>query len=460
MKKTYVVDTNVLLSDPNSLNAFGDNNLIIPMIVLEELDNHKNRLDEVGRNARQVSRALDEMRQAGNGTLFEGVELSNGGRLTIAQINKDFISEIPKELQVDKVDNLLIAFMVVRNQKFPDEHAVLVSKDINVRLKCDAIGIRCEDYLRLRVTSDAQKFFRGVETIEVSEDRVSALYNGEAVVLTDDELKDKVIYPNQIVVVKNIVGTTTRSAITRCVKRDKPLVLVPKIENVYGLKPRNKEQNFSLDLLLNPDIKLMTLVGPAGTGKTLLALAAALQQLKTLGASGIYDKIIVTRPVLPVGRDIGFLPGSLEEKMEPWIAPVRDNLNFLMGSQKSNRRKKASSSIGGEEPYLSLLQDRGLIEIEAITFIRGRSIPNSFIVIDEAQNLSMHELKTIITRVGDGTKIVLTGDLDQIDNVHVDAYTNGLTYAVEKFKEYDVSAHVTLVKGERSALATLASQIL
>ena len=250
-----------------------------------------------------------------------------------------------------------------------------------------------------------------------------------------------------------------KSAIGKYIEPEKKLVPVSKIEQAFGLKPRNKEQSFSFDLLFDTNINLLTLVGPAGTGKTCLTLAAALEQLRGIGSTPRYDKLIVSRPVQPVGKEIGFLPGTLAEKMEPWIAPIKDNMSFLLGSKRTDRgnndRKRRF-----EDSYLSLMQEKGIIEIEAITFIRGRSIPNAIIVIDEAQNLTVHELKTIVTRVGEGTKIILTGDLDQIDNVHVDVYTNGLTYAIEKFKQYPMAGHVTLIKGERSALATLASKIL
>lgn len=448
MKKTYVIDTNVLLSDPNSLLSFQENDLIIPMVVLEELDNHKSRADEVGRNARQVGRTLDDMRE--KGMLAVGVKLPNGGTLKVASIPASSQSLTPPELQKSKVDNMIIAFMLSLK-----DDSILVSKDINVRLKCDGLGIKCEDYLKMRVTDDTRKFYRGVEVVELQSDLIDLFYKEG---LLDASVVKEKIYPNEIVVIKHVVGEQTiKSAITRCEANENGAKLVPvkKIESVYGLAPRNKEQTFSLDLLLNKNIKLVTLTGPSGCGKTLLALAAGLHQLKTLGKFDTYERIIVTKPIQPVGREIGFLPGTLEEKMEPWIAPIRDNLNHLMGD---TRRRK--SKTDNDEPYLSLMIQRGLIEIEAITFIRGRSIPNSFIVIDEAQNLSMHELKTIITRVGDGTKIVLTGDIEQIDNVHVDVYTNGLTYAIEKFKEHDIAAHVTLLRGERSPLATLASKIL
>jgi len=471
MKKIYVLDTNVLLSDPKSIFSFEDNDLIIPMAVLEELDHHKSRLDEVGRNARQTSKILDKLRL--QGSLVEGVLLQNGAKLRIASINPSILTNLPPELLSSKVDNMIISFMLQLKQESSFsvdndcEVATLVTKDINVRIKCDSLGIKCEDYLKMRVTADAEHFYRGVEVVEITEKRVEQFYREEELLLKPEEISDTILYPNQIVVIKNTGqdGKTTKSALSKCISADKPLVPIAKIEQAFGLKPRNKEQSFSLDLLFDNNVKLLTLTGPSGTGKTLLAIAAALEQLKGIGSSenAKYEKLIVTRPVQPVGKDIGFLPGTLEEKMEPWIAPIRDNVNFLMNSKKGNK-KRASSDTNktrlGDEYYLALMQDKGLIEIEAITFIRGRSIPNAYIIIDEAQNLSMHELKTIITRAGDGTKIVLTGDIEQIDNVHVDVFTNGLTFAIEKFKEHSIAGHVNLIKGERSELATLASKIL
>lgn len=471
MKKTYVLDTNVLLSDPNSIFSFEDNDLIIPMAVLEELDHHKSRLDEVGRNARQTSKTLDELRL--RGSLVEGVLLQNGATLRIVSINPSILTNLPPELISSKVDNMIISFMLQLKQEnifhagVDNNAAILVTKDINVRIKCDSLGVKCEDYLKMRVTADAEHFYRGVAVVEMDESRVERFYNENELLLTSEEIKDSALYPNQIVVIKNTGqdGKTTKSALTKCVSSDKPLLPIAKIEQAFGLKPRNKEQSFSLDLLFDNNVKLLTLTGPSGTGKTLLAIAAALEQLKGIGnpEHAKYEKLIVTRPVQPVGKDIGFLPGTLEEKMEPWISPIRDNVNFLMNSKKGNKKRTSADptkSRISDEYYLALMQEKGLIEIEAITFIRGRSIPNAYIIIDEAQNLSMHELKTIITRVGDGTKLVLTGDIEQIDNVHVDAFTNGLTYAVERFKEHTIAGHVNLIKGERSELATLASKIL
>lgn len=464
MKKAYVLDTNVLLSDPTAFTSFAEHDVIIPLAVLEELDRHKSRQDEVGKNARQVSRALDEFRTRGL-NLMSGVPLKDGGRLRVVTIEADLLAELPEELRAVKVDNIIIGFMrkLLKSNGVCDdtETAVLVSKDINVRLKCDSLGIRCEDYKKMRVTADQQEFYRGVDVVLVPIEIVDQFYSEKQIKLSDPALAAKKFYPNEIIVLKHVSqDQTTKSAITRVVGNH--LVPVTKIDNAFGLCPRNKEQSFSLDLLFDPSVKLLTLVGPSGTGKTLLTLAAALHQLKGVGTTeqAKYDKLIVTRPVQPVGKDIGFLPGTMQEKMEPWIAPVRDNLNFLVSSKKTSGRKATNNQGKGNDAYLSIMQERGLIEIEAITFIRGRSIPNAFIVIDEAQNLSMHELKTIVTRVGDGTKIVLTGDIEQIDNVHVDAFTNGLTCAVEKFKDYPIAGHVTLLRGERSELATLASKIL
>jgi PhoH-like ATPase len=463
MKKTYVLDTNVLLNDPNAILSFQDNDVIIPMVVLEELDHHKSRMDEVGHNARSVSRTLDGMRSL-NDSLIDGVSLPEGGILRVVSVDSTVVKEkLPVELDPTKADNVIISLML----GLPRDY-ILVSKDINVRIKCDALGISSEDYLKLRITNDPKTFYKGVEVVELSEEEIDKFYFDEKLVVDIPQVK----YPNQVVIIKHVENEkTVKSAITKLKIVDgvKTLLPIEKFENVFGLKPRNKEQAFSLDLLFDPEVKLLTLVGLSGSGKTLLALAAALEQLKGIGSpeAARYSKLIVTKPVQPVGKDIGFLPGTLQEKMEPWISPIKDNLNFLMGSKRGNAAKVrgGTKTENGwnktdSNAYLSLMQEKGLIEIEAITFIRGRSIPNSFIVIDEAQNLTMHELKTIITRVGDGTKIVLTGDIEQIDNVHVDAYTCGLTYAIEKFKEYDLAGHVTMLKGERSELATLASQIL
>ena len=467
MKKTYVLDTNVLLSDPNCFNNFQDNDVIVPILVLEELDKHKGRSDEVGRAAREVNRILDKI--SDSGSLKEGVTLPCGGMLRVMSSPTGYSSLLPPELVLgSSVDNMIIGFVLMLKRDYPN--AILVSKDINVRVKCSSLGIEAQDYLSNRATDSAEPLYTGVKVVVVPYDVVEMFYARDSIHV-DNVTTDK-LNPNQILVIKAVDpdGNTLKSAICR-VKGDM-LYHLRKIDQVFGVKPRNKEQTFSVELLMGPSIKLLTLTGKAGCGKTLLAIAAGLEQLEAMGNDGPYQKLIVSRPVQPVGRDIGFLPGTLAEKMEPWIAPIRDNLEYLLSSKSGKKgpargKKKMDELAGGsgtsglsKDPFLELMQSKGLIEVEAITFIRGRSIPNAFIIIDEAQNLSMHELKTIVTRAGEGTKIVLTGDVEQIDNNHVDTFTNGLTHAVEKFKEYDISGHVTLLKGERSELATLASKIL
>lgn len=471
-KKTYVLDTNVLMSDGSSLFAFQDNDIIIPMVVLEELDRHKTRSDEAGKNARYVNRALDELRSVGS--LLGGVSLVSGGTLRVVSIDQSFLSAMPSELREPKADNLIIAlalFLKNAARELVPDHVgpTLISKDINVRVKCDAVGVRAEDYVRAKPSSadGAKKLYTGVDTLEVQPDLIDAFYNDQPIVLTSPELRGKKLRPNEIVVLKTIVdGVTTKSAIARFVSDASPLQSLRKVDDVFGMRPRNKEQTFSLDLLLDEKVQLVTLAGPAGTGKTLIALAAALSQVKGIGnpATARYDKLIVTKPVHPVGRDIGFLPGTLEEKMEPWIAPIRDNLASLLGTRTGRPRNKKNNDYGkphrDDGSYLSILQDKGIVEIEAIAFIRGRSIPNAIILLDEAQNTTPHEIKTIVTRMGEGSKLIMTGDIEQIDREYLDVYSNGLTYLVEKFKDQQIAGHVLLLKGERSILASIASQIL
>jgi PhoH-like ATPase len=452
MPKTYVLDTNVLIGDSNSIFSFDEHTVIIPLIVLEELDRHKSGQDEVSRNARAVSRSLDTLRK--QGSLMSGITLPNGGVIRVSHMRPSTDAEcVPSELRGDSVDNMLIAFMLST-----EKDATLVTCDINVRIKCDSLNIKCEDYVKTRTVDDAGLLYRGVSVAHVEDTLVGNLYDDGS--LSVNDVTRDTVYSNQIVVVKSVdaVATTIRSAITKRV--GDRLVLINRVESAFGLKPRNKEQTFALDLLFDENVRLVTLVGSSGCGKTLLSLAAALEQLKGKGEFKRYNKLIVTRPIQPVGRDLGYLPGTISEKMEPWIAPIRDNLTFLFGEQPhqhtSTRRRKHDNN----DALVSLMMEHGEIEIEAITYIRGRSIPNAFMLVDEAQNLSVHELKTILTRVGEGTKVVLTGDIEQIDDPHIDVFTNGLTYAVERFKEYPIAGHVTLVKGERSTLATLSSRIL
>jgi len=434
MKKTIILDTNVYLTDAGSILAFGKNNIAIPTIVLDEIDKHKHRQDTAGLNARTMNRVLDALRS--KGSLMDGVPLGRGkGKVFAAHFDDAFM---PPGMNEDDSDNKIIAIALRLKDK--GHEIAVVSRDLNMRVKCDAHGIECEDYQPQKVISSVENLFTGTQELEVDFGLIDRFYSGEPFLLEEQKVK---LYPNQFLLLKN--EATNKSAICRFEGYNNPLKKVNKFKNIWGLSARNKEQQYAMDLLFDKGVHVISLTGPAGTGKTLLATACALEQvMNTTSAKGGYDKLIITRPVQPMGRDIGFLPGTLEEKMLPWIAPIRDNLEHLFGDRTA----------------LDMQVEQGTIEIEAMTYIRGRSIANAFMIVDEAQNLTAHELKTIITRVGHGTKLVLTGDIQQIDNSYVDSVSNGLTHAVEKFKEHNIAGHITLTKGERSDLATLASEIL
>ncbi|OLC75639.1 MAG: phosphate starvation-inducible protein PhoH [Deltaproteobacteria bacterium 13_1_40CM_4_68_19] len=440
MRKNYVLDTNVLLHDPRALFQFKDNNVIIPIYVVEEIDKFKRDLSELGRNARQVSRDLDAFREE-NGSLTEGVPLESGGTLRVLFTER----ELPRELMNQHIaDNRILALAMDVKEREPNLRCVFVTKDINLRIRADALGLVTEDYENDKIENP--EVYMGVRELEVGKGDIDDFYaRGE--LAPPDGVNG--VYPNEFALLKdrNAPNHTALSKYSAQKGRFVPLLKSLK-EGAWGLRPRNKEQSFALDLLLNDEIKLVTIVGKAGTGKTLLAIAAGLQ--KTMEEQ-VYQKMLVSRPVFPLGKDIGFLPGTVEEKLNPWMQPIYDNVEFLMGLSRAD--KKAGRS------YKELI-DLGLVAIEPLTYIRGRSIPNQYIVVDEAQNLTPHEVKTIITRVGDNTKIVLTGDPYQIDNPYVDSTSNGLVHVVNKFKHERLAGHITLTKGERSALAELASNVL
>lgn len=428
--KIYILDTNVLLHDPTSLVAFEENEVVIPLVVIEELDTFKDKENETGRNARQIARTLDSYREFGN--LNKGITLPNGGRL---RVELNCTSNIPENLDQQKADNRIIGVAIGLAQRNQDKKVILVSKDINMRIKCDSLGVQSQDYQKDHMVENADQLFSGFAEITLKDADIDSFHNGNHVYSPME------LYPNQFVLLKSDIDSK-KSALARYAAPDKPFKRILGQKEIWGIHPKNKEQTFALNLLMDPDIELVSLVGLAGSGKTLLSIAAALQQTVE---SKRYKRIIVSRPIQPMGKDLGFLPGTLEEKMSPWIAPLNDNLEFL---------------FDGDIKTLEMFKESGTIQIEALTYIRGRSIPNSFIIIDESQNLSIHELKTIITRAGEGSKIVLTGDVEQIDSPYLDAVSNGLSIAIEKFKEYDISGHITLRSGVRSELATLAAKIL
>jgi PhoH-like ATPase len=361
------------------------------------------------------------------------------------RVNYGDASLLPIDLDSSVADNLIISTALFESKKIPARKVILVSRDINMRVICDSVGVQSEGYALDKVIENHTSLYDGFVTKLVDDQIIDQFYEGGDIYLESD----KGMNPNQFVMLVSS-SNEKKTALARYIARGNPLREIHHVgqKGLWGVSPRNKEQAFALDLLLDPNIPFVSLVGKAGSGKTLLAIAAGISQvLRDPFEKNIplYKKLVVSRPVQPMGKDIGFLPGSMEEKMRPWLMPIQDNLQYLMGDDKITL-----------EDYM----DKGIIELEALTYIRGRSISNAFIVIDEAQNLSMHEIKTIMTRVGEGTKLVLTGDIEQIDNVYVDETSSGLVHAVEKFKRTSLTGHITLKKGERSRLATLAAEIL
>lgn len=440
MKKAFVLDTNVLLHDPSAMFRFKDNDVVLPITIIEELDRFKKQPEMTGRNARQVSRMLDDLRQQGR--LTEGVSV-NGGKLRVALCHRETLQELPTELEHDNGDNTILAVALELKRQHPNP-VVLVSKDTNLRIKADALGLHAEDYETDKV--DVEELYTGMTELMVSAERIDQFFKQGGVPPEGD------LYPNQMVTLVDEANPahTALAIADGTLGKLVPLIKVPH-HGVSRIFPRNREQKFALDLLLRDSIQLVTLVGTAGTGKTLLAIAAGLQKVAD---ERLYSRLLISRPVVPMGRDIGYLPGDISEKLTPWMQPLYDNFDLIFGTQDAVG-KPAHWRRGHEE-----LIEQGLLQIEALTYIRGRTIPQQFLVVDEAQNLTPHEVKTILTRAGEGTKVVLTGDPDQIDNPYVDAASNGLTYVVEKFKHEPLAGHVTLLKGERSTLAERAAALL
>ncbi|GAB4410933.1 MAG: PhoH family protein [Bacteriovoracaceae bacterium] len=436
MEKTFVLDTNVILYDPLAIQKFGENKVVIPLVVIEEIDRFKKDQNENGRNARHFSRIVDELRK--EGSLTNGVKLDNGGTLFLTVDEKSEDSH--KLIDLNKADNLILAAAL--SQKKKREKVILVTKDINLRLKADVLGLNAEDYGKKDVTFD--ELYPGHSTYEVEPDELAEYERNRFFPITNAEQLE--IYPNQYLIVCER-GNVRKRALGRYHAGKKGIVpLITMREGVWGIYPKNMEQQFALDALLNDEIKLVSLVGKAGTGKTLLAIAAGLEM--TIGQEK-YNRLLVSRPIQPMGRDLGYLPGDVNEKLGPWMQPIFDNMDFLFGQSRH------SQSASYED-----LINNGLLHIEPLTYIRGRSIPGQYLIVDESQNLSPHEVKTIITRAGEGTKIVLTGDCHQIDNPYLDEVNNGLVYALDRLKTEDIVAHTTLKMGERSALSEAASKLL
>ncbi|MEI2664876.1 PhoH family protein [Rossellomorea sp. LJF3] len=442
MNKIYVLDTNVLLQDPQAIYSFQDNEVVIPAVVLEEVDSKKRYMDEIGRNARHVSKLIDNLRQEGK--LHEKIPLYTGGSLRIELNHRSF--QQLQDIFVEKTnDNRIIA--VAKNLSLEEEakkdgkSVILVSKDTLVRVKADALGLQAEDFLSDRVI-EVNDIYTGFIELYTEREFLNKFYDKGELTLTD--ITKQRFYSHQFLIMKDALGSSASALGMVDATGLKVKKLVYDQEHMWGIKARNVQQTMATELLLRDDISLVTMIGKAGTGKTLLALAAGLLQTEDFNK---FNKLLVARPIVPVGKDIGYLPGEKQEKLRPWMQPIYDNLEYLFNTKKPGELD-------------DILAGMGSIEVEALTYIRGRSIPDQYIIIDEAQNLTKHEVKTILTRVGERSKIVLMGDPAQIDHPYLDEYNNGLTYVVEKFKDQKLAGHVKLMKGERSGLAQLAADIL
>ncbi len=451
--KHFVLDTNVLLHNPASLYMFADNHVIIPFTVLEELDKFKKVNDDTGRNCREVIRQLDDLREKGK--LAEGVQWNGHGGTVCVSFASD---DRPAALREDAPDNRIIS--VAWKMQQDGERVILISKDINVRIKSDALGIPTEDFEAQKVDSD--RLYRGYEELSVPGELIDQLYEEKQIEYeavephliqegSDGEPREIDLLPNQFAKLTNALDDSHSGLARRLADTDHLIPIHGPRKPVFGVMARNVQQTMALDLLLDDDIKLVTLLGTAGTGKTLLALAAGMTKVFS---EDRYDKLLVARPIMPMGRDIGYLPGDKDEKLSAWMQPIFDNLEYLMSTRGVGHQQADSKPV---DQRVQQMMAGGKLVLEPLTYIRGRSIPMQFMIVDEAQNLTPHEVKTIVSRVGEGTKIILTGDVAQIDNPYLDASSNGMSYLIERLKGSHQVGHVTLARSERSELASLAA---
>ncbi|MBX3021558.1 MAG: PhoH family protein [Bdellovibrionales bacterium] len=437
--RKIVVDTNVILFDALAINKFKSADIFIPFSVIEEIDRFKRDLGENGRNARHFSRFVDVLRD--QGSLAQGVALE--ATKSFVYVVSDFnFTGLPSEMNLSIPDHRILATAYTLMQQNKGAVVELVTKDINLRIKADVFGIDARDYDP--ENTHLEDMYKGVKEIDLNPEQIDKFYRDRGLEITADDGEFK-FFANQYLIMKD-KANPNHSAIGRYDgKQNRVVPLISPTESVWGIHPRNMEQSFAFDALLNDELLFVSLVGKAGTGKTLLALAAGLH--KTLD-EGRFQRLLVSRPIFPMGRDIGYLPGDVEQKLNPWMQPIFDNVEFLLGADKK--------AAGRAQELIN----QGMLNIEPLTYIRGRSIPSQYLIVDESQNLTPHEIKTIVTRAGQGTKVVLTGDCYQIDNPYIDSSNSGLTYSVERFKGQKISAHVSLSKGERSELAELAANIL
>ncbi len=439
MSKIFVLDTNVILSDPRSIFQFEENDIVLPLVVIEEVDKFKKDMTQVGLAARTFSRYIDSLRE--RGSLMEGVVLKEGG---VIRIDITPVGDL-KHLGVlsSQADDVILACAINVHKQNPDKNVILVSKDINMRIKADAYGIKSETYIN--ETVNYAKLPKGYIERTVATEVVDRLFQEKKVAIDNFPELEKDAFANCFLTLTD--EANERHQITvRFDPFEKALVPMKQFRDVWGLTARNQGQKMAFDLLMDDRVNLVSLVGIAGTGKTLIAIATALEKCLN---EGVYTKILVARPIYPMGKDIGFLPGTIEEKLKPWMQPVFDNLEYLLTGYDSPNFGKMNDLLNSH-----------MIEVEALTYIRGRSIPGQFIIIDEAQNLTPHEMKTIVSRAGEHSKIVLTGDPFQIDNPYMNESSNGLSYVVDRFQHLDLAGHMILEKGERSPLANAAAELL
>ncbi|MFW6229509.1 MAG: PhoH family protein [Halanaerobium sp.] len=436
MKKIFVLDTNVLLNDPRAIYSFEDNDVIIPLAVLEEIDNLKTKSSDLGFNARESSRILEELRSKGN--LHDGVELESGGTVKIV-INGGL--ELPEGLSSSKMDNRIISTAIHLQKENKDKKVVMISDDINLRLIFDGYGLKAEEHNSTRLKEE--EIYSGFKEIKCGSSLIDTFFQEEKISLSDlDQLEDS-LYANEFV--QLTANDQNKNTALARFDGENLVTLRYNKKQPAKIRARNREQQLAFELLLDDEIQLVTISGKAGTGKTLLAIAAGLSKVVD---EQVFSKLLVARPIQPMGKEMGFLPGDVEEKMGPWMQPIFDNLDFIV-----HRNKDARFS------YQKLL-DKDLIQVEALTYIRGRSVPDQFIIIDEAQNLSLHEVKTIVTRAGEDSKLIFTGDPFQIDNPYLNFHKNGLNYLAHKFHDQKIAGHIMLKEGERSELAEIASDLL
>jgi len=438
MKKYYVLDTNILISDPKAIYKFEDNTVVIPITVIEELDTLKGRQDEIGRMARHTIREIEAIRVKDPDNFDAGIELPSKGKLRI-ELNHTEMDKLPYRVHDETCDDRILATAFKLKEEGSD--VTLVTKDANLRIKASSVQIKAEEYRNEKVEID--ELYTGQISLDVSSDVIDAYFLNKTLDLSPLITETTPIYPNELV----ILSHGNQSAVGRAIKDGTDLTLKPFFNNSfsYHVSPKNIEQEFALQLLMDPEIDLVTLAGPAGTGKTLLALLIGVEQVISRGA---FNRLLVARPLIPMGNDIGYLPGDIDEKMAVWLKPFHDNLEHIM------------SSNGQSPDDTERLFESGIIEVAVLSYIRGRSIPNQFILIDECQNLERHTVRSVLTRVGKDSKACLTGDLSQIDNPLIDTVTNGLTHVIENLKNEPTVGHITLTKGVRSKLATMIAEKL